>query len=222
MAALLDIPSRSPPPDDLLFEQIAVALETRGLFILPAGLPEPVAASLWHCLCGLQEDEFQRAGIGRGPDQSSNPFVRRNRIRWLEEGDGIAPEWFDWSGRLMAYLNRRLFLGLFSFESHIAIYQQGDFYRRHLDAFRGEANRVLSLVTYLNAGWQPDQGGELVIYPGADDGTAIKVVPAYGTLVLFLSEEFPHEVLPATRERYSVAGWFRVNNSTADRVDPPR
>jgi len=32
-------------------------------------------------------------------------------------------------------------------------------------------------------------------------------------LVIFLSEEFPHEVLPANTHRYSIAGWFRVNNS---------
>lgn len=34
-----------------------------------------------------------------------------------------------------------------------------------------------------------------------------------GTLVVFLSEEFEHEVLPAKRDRYSIAGWFRVNPS---------
>lgn len=39
--------------------------------------------------------------------------------------------------------------------------------------------------------------------------------------MLFLSEEFPHEVLPASRERYSIAGWFRVNGNGAGRVDPP-
>jgi hypothetical protein len=30
-----------------------------------------------------------------------------------------------------------------------------------------------------------------------------------GTLVVFLSDRFPHEVLPARRERLSLAGWFR-------------
>ena len=32
----------------------------------------------------------------------------------------------------------------------------------------------------------------------------------------------PHEVLPARRERYSIAGWFRVIGNGAGRVDPPR
>ncbi|MGB0443129.1 MAG: 2OG-Fe(II) oxygenase, partial [Pseudohongiellaceae bacterium] len=114
-----------------------------------------------------------------------------------------------------------LFLGLFSFESHFSHYQSGDFYRKHLDAFKGEANRVLSLVTYLNRGWEPDQGGELVIYSPEDGTELVKVTPMFATLVLFLSEEFNHEVLSTSRNRYSVAGWFRLNGSIKDSIDPP-
>ena len=33
--------------------------------------------------------------------------------------------------------------------------------------------------------------------------------PEGGSLVVFLSAELPHEVLPASRERMSIAGWFR-------------
>ena len=49
-----------------------------------------------------------------------------------------------------------------------------------------------------------------------------RVMPRMGKLAVFLSEEFPHEVLPARRDRYSIAGWFRVNTSTTERPDPPR
>jgi SM-20-related protein len=38
-------------------------------------------------------------------------------------------------------------------------------------------------------------------------------------VVIFLSERIPHEVLPATRDRYSIAGWFRVNATTGGRLD---
>ena len=34
-------------------------------------------------------------------------------------------------------------------------------------------------------------------------------LPQAGTLALFLSADMPHEVLPATRERLSLTGWFR-------------
>ncbi|WP_255856521.1 2OG-Fe(II) oxygenase [Marinobacterium rhizophilum] len=49
-----------------------------------------------------------------------------------------------------------------------------------------------------------------------------RVEPCYGTLVVFLSDRFPHEVLPARRQRLSLAGWYRVNNSLGGIVDPPR
>jgi SM-20-related protein len=87
-----------------------------------------------------------------------------------------------------------------------------------LDAFHGEANRILTLVAYLNLDWKEEDGGELIIYSG--DNVFAMVPPEFATLVVFLSEEFPHEVLPARRDRYSVAGWFRLNASSSQRVDP--
>ena len=37
-----------------------------------------------------------------------------------------------------------------------------------------------------------------------------------------LSEEIPHQVRVAAAHRRVVAGWFRVNASTTERVDPAR
>ncbi|MBS0393650.1 MAG: 2OG-Fe(II) oxygenase, partial [Proteobacteria bacterium] len=66
--------------------------------------------------------------------------------------------------------------------------------------------RVVSVVLYLNPGWQSGDGGELVL--AADDGEHV-VEPRGGTLLAFLSERFEHEVRPARRERRSLTGWFR-------------
>ncbi len=222
MTSLAESGAQLPPSDDSLFEHIAVELETRGYVILPGGLPQPVTESLVHSLSTIEAAHFRPAAIGRGQEQVHNNFVRRDKIFWIDERQPHNASWHDWTQRLKSYLNRRLFLGLFSFESHFAIYEPGDFYKKHVDAFRGESNRVLTLVTYLNMGWEPDQGGELVMYSPTDDAEMLKVAPGFGTLVLFLSEEFPHEVLPAQRERYSVAGWFRVNGSLNEQIDPPR
>jgi len=136
--------------------------------------------------------------------------------------------WLSWTQSLQAFLNRRLFLGLFSFESHFAHYAKGDFYKKHKDAFKGEGNRVLSVVVYLNQYWSKQDGGELVIYPNQQSTSAViddhtvSVTPGFGTVVVFLSEEFPHEVLAAQRDRYSIAGWFRLNCSIDNNIDPPR
>jgi len=131
----------------------------------------------------------------------------------------------DIAGRFGGIVNQRCcglqYLLLAAGESHFAHYRTGDFYRRHLDAFKGEENRVLSVVAYLNPDWSEEDGGELVLYPERGGAAELRVTPAQGTLVLFLSEHFEHEVLPARRDRFSIAGWFRQNNSSASRADPP-
>ena len=207
--------------DETLFAQIADDLYQQGYSIRPHALPPHIANSLCDYQNQLSQQYYQQAGIGRGDDYLHNTFVRTDEICWITGEDKPCAQWLKWSAQLQQYLNRRLFLGLFSFESHFAHYAPGDYYKRHYDAFKGEANRVLSMVVYLNPNWGNDDGGELVLYKDEHDNEGIKVVPLMGTIAIFLSEEFPHEVLPATRDRYSIAGWFRVNTSNRDKVDPP-
>ena len=212
----------APFDQERVFAQIVSDLATRGLSIQPNAVPEKLAQALWEEVTGLSSDWFHRAGIGRLDEHHLNRFNRTDQVCWIEGTSDATQGWIALTEALRERLNRELFLGLFSYESHYAQYQPGDYYKRHLDAFQGEANRRVSTVLYLNPGWQPDEGGELVIYTDDTDRTGIRVTPAFATLVCFLSERYPHEVLPAKRTRYSVAGWYRVNGSTSQRVDPPR
>lgn len=203
-----------------VFETISQGLWQQGYIVLENAIPPLVFASLESNFLKLNENTFSQAGIGRGRDHTANNFVRNDKIVWLENNSELA-DWFAWIDTLKQELNRRLFLGLFDFECHYSIYKPGDFYKTHVDAFRGRSNRKLTMVTYFNRGWQPQDGGELAIYE-TDKVTKITTVyPERNTLVLFLSEDFPHEVLTTHRDRYSLAGWFRVNNSTAEHIDPP-
>lgn len=207
--------------DTSLFELIAEDIEAQGYSIRPGALRSDIADALLEELHRLDADEFTGAGVGRGANYLQTEFVRTDTICWITGQTDGARAWLNWASRLQYHLNRRLFLGLFSFESHFSHYAPGDYYKRHFDAFRGEANRVLSIVVYLNPAWTPADAGELVIYRDDRDRTGIKVVPLLGTVVAFLSEDFPHEVLPAKRDRHSVAGWYRVNNTLHNTIDPP-
>ncbi|HTQ98607.1 MAG TPA: 2OG-Fe(II) oxygenase [Candidatus Acidoferrum sp.] len=149
------------------------------------------------------------AGIGRGGDLQVDVGVRGDRIAWLDEGDAASAAFVQHMEQLRLELNRSLYLGLFRYESHFACYEPGAFYRKHVDAFKGERSRLVSSVFYLNENWRTEDGGELVLYRGDADEIAATVLPARNRLVVFLSEEFPHEVKPASRRRYSIAGWFR-------------
>lgn len=227
--------SHSSEGDNSLFARIADDIREKGYSINPSAMPAELIEPLYEHVVSMNAAKFTSAGIGRGEEYTHSKFVRTDEIAWIEGNSQAGRDWLDWTKTLQVYLNRRLLLGLFSFESHFSHYGIGDFYKRHKDAFRGEANRVLSVVLYLNPGWTVADGGELLLYP-ADDGAmdvsskpavhdameCIKVTPLMGTLVLFLSEEFPHEVLPANRDRFAIAGWYRVNTSVSDRVDPPR
>lgn len=167
--------------------------------------------------------QFGLAGIGRRHDYQKNTRIRSDRTCWLKADTLAQCQWLEQMEALRLAVNQSLFMGLFELESHFAIYGPGDYYQRHMDAFNGNNGRLLSVVLYLNEGWQSDWGGRLRIWPGLDaTAIATEVEPRAGTLVAFLSEKIPHEVLAATHERYSIAGWFRCNNTTADWLDPPR
>ena len=224
MTAIAIYPERGQPlePDLTLFAAIASDLERQGYSVQPNALPACMSGALLDCVQTLDPTVFKEAGIGRGGDYLQNDFVRKDAICWITGETPAGRQWLDWTLELQRFLNRRLFLGLFSFESHFAHYRPGAFYKRHYDAFKGQANRTLSVVAYLNPDWIPSDGGSLVLYRGDGDRQGLRVQPLLGTLVVFLSEEFPHEVLAAQRDRYSIAGWYRVNTSLGARVDPPR
>ena len=166
-------------------------------------------------------DGLQQAGIGREAAFRVARHVRGDRIHWLDPHEPAQARYLAAMETLRLGLNRELFLGLFEFEAHFAHYPPGAFYRRHVDSFRGAANRMLSTVSYLNTDWQPGDGGELVLYGPDGPAELARIAPQAGRLVIFLSEEIPHEVLPARRDRYSIAGWYRLNASVAGQIDPP-
>lgn len=210
------------PENSELFESIASDLSEKGYSVNQNALPQHLSLQLLDQLHVMSRKEFDTAGIGRQQDHTVDNSVRTDEICWIDGSSEAGEKWLAWSSELREYLNSQLFLGLFSFESHFAHYGPGDFYKRHLDAFKGESARLLSLVVYLNPDWETEDKGELVLYRDVHDSTGIKVSPTFGTVVAFLSEDFPHEVLPAKRDRYSIAGWYRLNNSIGNRIDPPR
>ncbi|MDO6566130.1 2OG-Fe(II) oxygenase [Alteromonas sp. 1_MG-2023] len=207
--------------DESYFSNIVNDLYEKGFSIRALGVPSFIVDALVRCQDSLSKQAYQRAGIGRAEQFQHHEKVRSDEICWIDGTSEEGQLWLDWCEALRLYINRHLFMGLFSFESHFACYEPGNFYKRHLDAFQGQSNRKLSVVTYLNDKWQPSDGGELVLYSRKNDLEGIQVLPEKGTIAIFLSEVFPHEVLKANRERHSVAGWFRLNTSVNDNIDPP-
>ncbi|MEF1309128.1 2OG-Fe(II) oxygenase [Vibrio mytili] len=183
------------------------ALATHGFYIWDDFLSENDVARLRGCL----PEDWSKARIGRKDDATRIASIRSDKIQWLTPQMGAPVEdYLTKMEELRNEVNRHLFLGLFEYEAHFAKYEAGDFYKKHLDSFKGNENRRLTTVFYLNEAWNEEDAGELVVYDLADKLIA-KVPPKGGRLLVFLSEQFPHEVLATNAERYSVAGWFRIN-----------
>lgn len=200
---------------------MAEGLHARGWWVKPAWLNPALVEWLLNELLALaQADHLQHAGVGRGRVHRLAEDIRRDKIYWLD-GSTLAQQLFlEQMEILRAEINQALFMGLFDFECHYALYEPGAFYKPHRDSFHGAANRVVSVVVYLNPGWWPNDGGQLEIFN--ESGALItSVLPEAGTIAVFLSEDIEHAVAVTHRQRASIAGWFRLNNSQTRRVDPP-
>jgi SM-20-related protein len=207
---------------DQQFIQIASALTESGYVLLADFLPLHLTQSLLIEIHSLSEQAFKPAAIGRDNLQQFNEKIRSNTLHWLTGRTLVQQQYLGVMEQLRIAINRRLFMGLFDFECHYSHYAPGDFYKMHLDAFKGASNRVLSTVLYLNPQWQAEHAGELLLYSEDQSQLLLKIEPKFNDCILFLSDIFPHEVKVTQHDRYSIAGWFRVNATVAGQLDPPR
>lgn len=200
--------------DSDVLELISDRIGSEGWVAIPSFISPALVSSLGEeCARLAAQGSFHDAAIGSGAGRTIAGDVRADQILWLEpsgssEAQRDCLERFE---QMRLKLNRDLQLGLFEFECHFARYKPGAFYRKHLDQFSRDSRRRLSSILYLNQDWRDADGGELRLYLERNPVSGhVDIRPDGGTLVLFLSEKFPHEVLPAKRERHSLTGWFKA------------
>lgn len=161
----------------------------------------------------LKAGKFREAAVGNGDKKLVKPEIRNDAVLWMDS-EALTPlqaAYWDKIEEIRNVLNQRCFLGLRSFEGHFARYPKGSFYKRHLDQFQQVSYRVITVILYLNQNWKSVDGGELRMYFPQEDGSERiqDVLPEGGRLVIFLSGEISHEVLPTHRERISITGWLK-------------
>lgn len=191
---------------DNLYETITDALVNDGCIVLENALDPHLCKELTQISKNITS--YKQAGISHKSTLDENR--RKDKIHWLDDDNEATCKYLYFAKELQNHLNRHLYLGLQYYESHFALYEAGDFYEKHLDAFQNSKNRVVTTVYYLNEEYNSTNGGELIIYD--NEGRQIKkIMPNANTLVVFMSEDFPHEVLPSRTRRHSIAGWFRID-----------
>ena len=195
------------------FDAILTALETEGCFISDELLSPALLQSL--LIEGHQRwqlGQFHDARIGRKQQLALAADIRGDSILWLDAHDSYqaSQEIFAFTELLQQAFNQYFFMGLKQVELHYARYGSGTGYKRHIDQHHDTTFRKITIVIYLNPDWTAEDGGELLIYdPFNPEQTLFRVLPIAGRIVIFRSDLFEHEVLPSSKTRWSVTGWFR-------------
>lgn len=190
-----------------VFEAIADGLAEHGYAVKDQFLSQPEVDEILKGGEFQTSADFKKAGIGNKQSLQIQESIRGDYIKWLHktESSEAVQVYLKRLEELIQYLNQSLFLSLKDFEVHMTVYPEGSFYKRHLDQFKKDDHRKLSVILYLNPDWREEQGGQLRMYL---PGNTKDFLPLAGRLVIFRSDAIEHEVLPATRERLSITGWI--------------
>ena len=193
-----------------MVDRILRELEKEGYCCIP-GLLGPEQLSAMNSFFESRKAGFDAARIGSQGNKKRLTTVRGDYTYWMDPLTPEEPfvEVLNFLEQLKEKINQRFFLGLQEFECHLAYYPPGTFYKKHLDRFDKDGSRKLTFIFYLNQEWSPEDGGELVMYDHQDQ-VVERIFPMPGTFVCFLSDEYPHEVKAATRERRSFTGWVHT------------
>jgi len=190
------------------FDAIADGLASDGIAVVDGFINNDEVKSI------REEDEFKngllrfkKAGIGRALEKQINESIRGDYIQWIDPSTASMPVqiYLERLSQLRMFLNQSLFLSLRDAEVHKTIYPPKSFYKRHLDQFKKDDHRKLSVICYLNENWKESDGGQLRVY---FPGETKDFFPIEGRLVCFRSDLLEHEVLPTERTRMSLTGWL--------------
>lgn len=186
------------------FEFIADGLAEKGYAVVDGFLAQHEVEAVRQQEI-FSTDALKKSGVGNTSKQI-NEGIRGDYIKWIDKelASERVLQYLHRMDSLRQFLNQALYLSLKDFEVHLALYPPGSFYKRHLDQFKTDDHRKISVICYLNPDWKESEGGQLRMYLPE----ILDFYPIAGRLVVFRSDTIEHEVLPATRERCSITGWL--------------
>ena len=188
-------------------EQVLQDLEIHGFSVIKNVIEAPELLKI----SGLFNQEFTPAKVGKVDGAQRVEEVRGDLTHWLDPANPPKElsSIMNLLGEIKASLNSQLFMGLKDFECHLSKYPAGTFYKKHTDRFEKDSSRSISFIFYLHEEWTNTDGGELLLYNKTNEVLEM-ILPKPGSMVIFLSEKFPHEVKKCLKERRSLTGWMHT------------
>jgi SM-20-related protein len=207
---MLALQNVTPASQEDLILKVLTELEHRGFAYVEDLWPADVVLGLLDTFkIQLENENFDEAAVGADWRLKTDRTIRHSNTCWIEDWkrNSVLSHIEENLNSLMVRLNEYFFLSLKRFESQLAFYPVGGFYKKHLDQIKGRNHRQVSMVFYLN---DCLEGGELVLYERDDKLKKAGVFkPRKGRCVIFFSSQIYHEVLPTRSPRFSLTTWFR-------------
>jgi SM-20-related protein len=172
-------------------------------------ISQKLSTGLQEHLLHLQQNNYLlQAGIGNNIVKDEFQKMRSDKIYWLDKKNNnkYETQFLQHIEVFIKFLNSTCYTSINSYEFHYAVYDEGTFYKKHLDRFKNDSSRKFSLIHYLNDNWVAADGGELMLYQTNDTHT---ITPTAQKAVFFKSDEIEHEVLLTNKKRLSITGWLK-------------
>ncbi len=162
-----------------------------------------------HLLHLIKNENLHLANIGNSTIKDELQKTRTDKIHWLDKkhDNEFEQEFLLQMEAFISRLNATCYTGINSYEFHYAVYEKGAFYKKHKDQFKSDNKRKFSMISYLNANWQKEDGGALVVY---QNSLPQSILPHTQTSVFFKSDAVEHEVCTTNKQRLSITGWLKV------------
>lgn len=209
---IFDIPDQLDQVSELkaldLENELILGLEQKGWVYLSDGVSPSICENIFNHYLN-EEELFKEAKVGNFTRKKKVKDIRKSLITWVENwnrnsGTIYLNELFK---KISLRLRREFFIPLKWHETQVALYRQGDYYKKHLDQLKFTKHRQVTLVLFLN---DCDKGGELVIYNKNNRNEIDAVInPKRGGLVTFFSSQIFHEVRRTEAERMTLTTWLR-------------
>lgn len=190
-----------------ILEKVIQDLELYGFSVIQ----DVIESTELEKISNLFEQDFQPARVGKSNGPQREESIRGDSTFWLDPQDPPS-ELSNVVGLIHEMkngFNQHFFMGIKDFECHLAKYPTGSFYKKHLDRFEDDSSRSISFIFYLHQEWTHQNGGELILY-STNNEIMEMILPRPGSMVVFLSEKFPHEVKVCLKERRSLTGWMHT------------
>jgi len=167
----------------------------------------------------LENGTLKSAGMSSTDNYWKDETSRGDKITWISNLNDIQkyPQMIAIISRideLRKELNEVTAFNSTMTRIQLACYPgNGARYVKHKDAIPNNNNndsspkRRLTVILYLNPDWEKACGGQLRLY--LKNNQILDVEPKSGTLLLFLSRQVEHEVLPTYKiPRFAITDWF--------------